>query len=136
MRHKPKKSFTINAMRWRVGLLVVLMWLALMAPGVSRWLAASEGATWVEVCSAQGMRWVQVDPRGDALRSTDEFAPKAMWDACASCTLAAERPWWPSTPPEWTIFSSPAATVSTFVDRTAPPVLTLAPAARGPPLFL
>lgn len=136
MRRKPKKSFISNAMRWRVGLLAVLMWVALMAPGLSRWLAASEGTTWVEVCSVQGMRWVQVDSGGDAYRPLDESAPKVMLDACAYCTLAADRPWLPSTLPHWTIVSPPTATPSTVVGQTAPQVWMLAPAARGPPLFL
>lgn len=140
MPRKPKKSFISNAMRWRVGLLTALMWLAMIAPGLSRWLAASEGNTWVEVCSAQGMRWVQVAhdgrPNSDGSSVPEEDTPNALLEACAYCTLAADRPWLPPTPPHWAVSSPPAATLSTAVGQTAPQVLMLAPAARGPPLFL
>jgi Protein of unknown function (DUF2946) len=141
MRHKPKKSYISNAMRWRVGLLAALMWLAMMAPGLSRWLAASEGQMWVEVCSTQGMRWVEVNLNGKSANSDDSSAPeeapqKALLEACAYCTLATDRPWLPPTPVQWIISSAPATTAETFVGWTVPQVLMLAPAARGPPHFL
>jgi hypothetical protein len=41
---------------------VLAVLLASLAPALSHALGGSNGASWVEVCSTQGSRWVQSDP--------------------------------------------------------------------------
>lgn len=118
--------------------LVFAMLLATLAPAVSRtlaaWRAPGQGG-WVEVCSSQGMQWVQVDagtvgnPGG--VSSQD---PEAM-DLCGHCTLAAERfaPLIPSLPVVATPagrWPSPVFVAHAWASRSAP-----SPSARGPPLL-
>lgn len=66
-----------------VRLLAALMLLMALLPGASRAWAATQGGDWVEICSAQGSRWVQVD---DAL---GDPAFKPMADHCAACLAQA-----------------------------------------------
>ena len=118
--------------------LAFAMLLATLAPAVSRtlasWRAPGQG-DWVEVCSSQGMQWVQVDAgavgnQGD-VPSQD---PEAM-DLCGHCTLAAERfaPLIPSLPvvaTEAGHWPHPLFVARVWASRAAP-----SPSARGPPLL-
>ncbi|MEN9843770.1 MAG: hypothetical protein RLZZ612_1599 [Pseudomonadota bacterium] len=137
MRCKSKEPYITNATRWRMGLLAALMWLTLMAPGLSRWLAAAEGMTWVEVCSAQGMRWVQVShdgrPDRDGSTAPEEDTPNALLEACAYCTLTSDRPWLDTSLVAWVLPRRSIVPLSNFGERTPPKVFALAPTARGPP---
>ena len=118
--------------------LAFAMLLATLAPAVSRtlasWRAPGQG-DWVEVCSSQGMQWVQVDAgavgnQGD-VPSQD---PEAM-DLCGHCTLAAERfaPLIPAMPVVATQaghWPHPLFVARVWASRAAP-----SPSARGPPLL-
>jgi hypothetical protein len=78
--------------------LLAAMVLAVLAPSVSRVLAAERKAgDWVQICTAQGMEWVQL---GDRPAPGDIDDPLAMRDLCGHCVLTAERfapllPTWP-----------------------------------------
>jgi hypothetical protein len=118
--------------------LAFAMLLATLAPAVSRtlasWRAPGQG-DWVEVCSSQGMQWVQVDAgavgnQGD-VPSQD---PEAM-DLCGHCTLAAERfapliPTMPVVATEAGHWPHPLFVARVWASRAAP-----SPSARGPPLL-
>lgn len=118
--------------------LVFAMLLATLAPAVSRalasWRAPGQGG-WVEVCSSQGMQWVQVDAgtvgNTGGVPSQD---PEAM-DLCGHCTLAAERfaPLIPSLPEVATLVAhwpAPVFVAHVWASRSAP-----SPSARGPPFL-
>ena len=114
--------------------LLVAMLLALLAPTISRALASTRGAgDWVEVCSAQGMQWVQLAADGEPLAPTD---PQHAFDHCGHCVLTAERfaPMLPSMPvlqADTGKWAAPIYRAFTPFARTAP-----SPGARGPPLLL
>ena len=118
--------------------LVFAMLLATLAPAVSRtlasWRAPGQG-DWVEVCSGQGMQWVQVDPGAVAHPGDDPSQDSEAMDLCGHCTLVAERfaPLIPALP-----------VVSTQAGHWPPPVFVAhawathaapSPSARGPPLL-
>ena len=118
--------------------LAFAMLLATLAPAVSRtlaaWRAPGQG-DWVEVCSSQGMQWVQVDAgtvgNQGGVPSQD---PEAM-DLCGHCTLAAERfaPLIPAMPVVATQaghWPHPLFVARVWASRAAP-----SPSARGPPLL-
>lgn len=69
--------------------LLAAMLLAVLAPSVSRVLAAERGAgDWVQICTAQGMEWVQL---GDRREPEDANSLLAVHDLCGHCVLAADR---------------------------------------------
>ena len=74
------------ARRWSGWLLAALL-LATLAPGISRALSAAPGGHWVELCTSQGMEWVQVD----AVSPDAGVADPDPLDRCGHCTLATER---------------------------------------------
>jgi hypothetical protein len=119
--------------RWLLAALV----LATLAPGISRALAGSapsDGARWVELCTSQGMQWVQVGEENvDAETAPDGERPLAL-DLCGHCTLAAERfapllPIWPVPAVVVASWSTPVFSSTDFRSAEAPRA-----AARGPPL--
>jgi hypothetical protein len=63
-----------------VRLLAALMLLTALLPGVSRAWAVAQGGDWIEICSAQGSRWVQVNEQGGS-------GIQPMTDPCAACLL-------------------------------------------------
>lgn len=118
--------------------LVFAMLLATLAPAVSRtlasWHAPGQG-DWVEVCSSQGMQWVQVDSGAVAHPGGASSQDSEAMDRCGHCTLAAERfaPLIPTLP-----------VVATQAGHWPPPVFVArawtahaapSPSARGPPLL-
>ena len=75
------------------------MGFAALAPAVSHALAAAGATSWVEVCTAQGMRWVAVadeaadasNPTGTTLATGEDgqpLAPSAQLTHCPACTLS------------------------------------------------
>lgn len=111
-------------------LLVGLMLAMALLPGLSRAWAMAQGGDWVEICSAQGSRWVQVDDDGG------EPAFQPMAEHCAACQLQAQ----PLAPPPQAVVWQP---LSSF--QAAPPLFYLAPrplavwqsrSSRGPPSSL
>ncbi len=111
--------------------LVAVLALALM-PSVARaWVGAqaAQGGDWVELCTTEGTRWVQVDERGDAVQ---QFS---LPDACDFCQLQAQKPVLPT---------APMHGVLPPLLAEAPPLFWQAPrllavwrtaSSRGPPSF-
>jgi hypothetical protein len=115
--------------------LLAAMLLAVLAPAVSRVLARSRVAgDWVEICTLQGMQWVQLTEQGIPAEPEHSSAQHAL-DPCGHCTLTAERfaPLLPSPP---TVPAGDGAWASPAYLAAASPVLTApSPGARGPPLL-
>jgi len=113
--------------------LLVAMLLALLAPAISRALAGTRGAgDWVEVCSAEGMQWVQLSATGEPLVPVD---PLHALDHCGHCALTAERfapllPASPSVPGDPGRWAPPVHRALASYVLSAP-----SPGARGPPLL-
>jgi hypothetical protein len=109
--HMPERM----ARRWVRWVWLVLC-VATLVPGVSRWLMHERGTMpWqmVEVCSTSGAHWVLQPENGsrrDALRRGHPLS--RFLDACDLCTLAAERfaplvPAWLAASPEHLPFALP-----------------------------
>lgn len=62
------------------------MLLAALAPALSHALASATGTQWVEICTAQGSKWIQVGEDGSE-RGTPASAH--VLDHCPYCTLHA-----------------------------------------------
>lgn len=127
---------SIRLTRWLTRGLLAAMLLAVLAPAVSRVLARSRVAgDWVEICTLQGMQWVQLTAQGIPAES-DHSSEQHALDPCAHCTLTAERfaPLLPSPP---TVPAGDGAWASPAYLAAASPVLTApSPGARGPPLLI
>ena len=122
-------------LRWLARWLLGAMLLATLAPAVSRTLTATrEAGDWVEICTAQGMRWAQLrgGPADAGPADLGEGLLQAL-DRCGHCALSAERfaPLLPSVP-SVAVFEgawpSPSHTETGDHSLTA-----LCPSARGPP---
>lgn len=81
-----------------------LAWLALcamvlgaFAPSISKLLAASQGITWIEVCSAQGTQQINVDQVG---KKSPE-APAMADNHCGYCMLQQYSPFIPTASVIW-----------------------------------
>gem|GEM_PF-5703256 len=107
-------------------LLTALMLAMALLPGLTRAWAATQGGAGVEICSAEGSRWVPEGAGGEP-----GFRPMA--DACAACLLQLT----PMAPPPQVFVWHPLPALA-----TAPPCLVQAPRplavwrsalSRGPP---
>lgn len=79
--HRPARLLT----GWIAGLALLF---AALAPALSPAFGAQRGASWVEVCTAQGSAWVKAETGGD-----QGDAQKAhTFEHCASCFLQAHGP--------------------------------------------
>jgi hypothetical protein len=116
--------------------LLVAMLLAVLAPAISRALASTRVAgDWVELCTSQGMRWVQLSAEGTADEPVSADDLLHALDDCGHCALAAERfaplqsalPVLPQADGAWGVPLHHAATQHAL---DAP-----SPGARGPPLL-
>lgn len=115
--------------------LLVAMLLAVLAPAISRALASTRVAgDWVELCTSQGMRWVQLMTDGTAGEPFSAVDLMHALDDCGHCALTTERfaplqlapPLVPQTDGTWGV----------PLHHTATPHALYAPSpgARGPPL--
>lgn len=129
-------SFPLSSRLMRAlarGLLAAML-LAVLAPAISRSLTGARGAgDWVEICTSEGMRWVQI-----AVADSPRVDPKALdhsLNFCGHCELAAERfaPLVPVLP----VVDVPPAIWAVPVHREAATISADAPSAsaRGPPLL-
>lgn len=116
--------------------LLVAMLLAVLAPAISRALARTRVAgDWVELCTSQGMRWVQLTAEGTEPEPLSADDLLHALDDCGHCALTAERfaplqsalPVLPQAVGAWGVPLHHAATQHTL---DAP-----SPGARGPPLL-
>lgn len=116
--------------------LLAAMLLAVLAPAVSRALSRTRVVgDWVEICTLQGMQWVQLTEQGIPDEPDHSSAQHAL-DFCGHCTLTAERfaPLLPSPPTVLAgdgVWVPPAGRVTHFHVLAAP-----SPGARGPPLLI
>lgn len=108
-------------------LLAGLMLAMALLPGLSRAWAMTQGGDWVEICSAQGSRWVQVNDEGG------EPAFKPMAEHCAACQLQAQ----PLAPPPqaltWHVLPTLQAAPPLFYLAPRPLAIWLSRQSRGPP---
>ena len=75
--------------RWMLWVATMAVLLASLAPGISRMLSGmrDQQVAWVEVCSAQGARWVAVDAR-DVAADPLKQKPQLHGDEhCPFCLL-------------------------------------------------
>ncbi|MCU0775915.1 MAG: DUF2946 domain-containing protein [Ideonella sp.] len=68
-------------------LALVALCFAALAPTVSHALASAGHTTWVEVCTAQGMRLVAVADSGSGSDAERPASPAAHLEHCPYCTL-------------------------------------------------
>lgn len=62
------------------------MCFGVLAPTVSHALAAAGSTAWVEVCTAQGMRWVSLDEGSSATPAEASRGPAAHLEHCPVCS--------------------------------------------------
>jgi len=116
--------------------LLAAMLLAMLAPAVSRALASTRVAgDWVELCTTQGMQWVQLTVEGEATEPLSADDLLHALDDCGHCALAAERfapllPALPVLPLADGTWATPLHLAAIQHDLAAPN-----PGARGPPLL-
>lgn len=117
---------------------MLAMVFAALVPTVSNALALATGSTqWVEICTAQGARWVAVDDAADTADGSSQPASAgAHLDHCPFCHLGA--PGWappPATPMWLPLPAVQAGPPERFLTapHTAHVWCTAQP--RAPPLF-
>ena len=64
------------------------MWFGALAPAVSHALVAAGSATWVQVCTPQGMRWVSGAEDPAAQPDQPNGTAAGLLDHCPYCTLS------------------------------------------------
>lgn len=116
--------------------LLAAMLLAVLAPAISRGLASTRVAgDWVELCTSQGMRWVQMTDARAAPEPVSSSEQLHALDDCGLCALTAERfaplqPALPMLPPALSVWGVPLHQAAIQQTLDAP-----SPGARGPPLL-
>jgi hypothetical protein len=68
-------------------LVLVAVWFAALAPAAAQLLVKAGAPAWVQVCSAQGMRWVEVQASGAATTPDDGSGGAVTHDHCPFCQL-------------------------------------------------
>lgn len=119
----------------RLALAAVL--LMAFAPSISRVLAGSGAqglAGWSELCTTQGLKWVDTAAQSAAAKSKLPDAP-AMGGDCAYCPLAASLPVWLPL-----ILEFPHPMAGEVIPLAPPPRFATANlrglGGRGPPILL
>lgn len=116
-----------------VAILVVL--LASLAPSLSHALGATDGASWVEVCTAQGSKWVQGDSTASGV-SKNAPTSSHLLEHCPYCSIHMPALGVPPTPL--------VVPLDLGLEAEFPPAFLAAPRAshawvsaqpRAPPLF-
>lgn len=120
------------------GWLLAALMLATLAPAISRALAdgpPQDGKDWVELCTSQGMQWVQLPAVAPDAPADPARSQSGALDLCGHCTLAAERfaPLLPTLP----VFATVATRWDVPDHREAVSLSASGPqpSARGPPLL-
>ncbi len=120
---------------------MLAMVFAALAPAVSHALALASApgrgsSAWIEVCTAQGARWVTADGAGDAQPDGPAGAASGHFDHCPFCHLAGQgmapppaamalqlRPALREGPPERFLTAPHTAHVWRAAQPRAPPLL-------------
>jgi hypothetical protein len=95
-------------------LALVALWLSALAPTVSHALASAGHTTWVEVCTAQGMRFVPVADNGAGSDAQHPASPVSHLEHCPYCTLGTHGA---APPPASASLPIPAAVREGLPDR-------------------
>lgn len=116
--------------------LLAAMLLAMLAPAISRARASVRVAgEWVELCTSQGMRWVQLTIEGAEAEPVSASDLLHALDNCGHCALTAERfapllPSFPALTPSLGVWGVPQHRAAMPLCLDAP-----SPGARDPPLL-
>lgn len=132
--HRARRPGGRSARLWR-GVLLALVFSALHSGLLSAWAAWQGQAPWVQVCTAEGLRWVEA---GEST-PTDEDRPAVLQGGCvwtlahlalppATAASGAERPHLSGTRPVWVAHVAPSPDGHRRVLLMAP---MRAPPARG-----
>jgi hypothetical protein len=126
---------TLRLWRGLTRLVLAALLLGALAPGISRVLAAQGGSpAAIEICTSQGMRWIQLSAPDPSHAEAPEQSPGlSAQSQCVFCLLVADR-----------LGPPPAASVHFFKAESglAPPdeqafsfvtTTTIAARPRGPP---
>jgi hypothetical protein len=81
------QSLQLRHRRLWLWLVMAAVSFAALAPAVSQWLVSAGAPAWVQVCSAQGMRWVQATAPGLG-QPDDGSGTTASHDTCHYCQLS------------------------------------------------
>ena len=73
---------------WLTRVFALVMLAMALLPAASRAWAAEQGGDWVEICSAQGTRWVSLSTGESGEPAEPDLKPMA--DHCAACHLQAQ----------------------------------------------
>lgn len=117
-----------NAAAWLAALSMLLF---ALAPSVTRVLASADAASWVPVCTAQGLVQVQLLENGERIPNPAEHVAQAD---CPYCALQAQLHWLPASPVSLALPPLPGAGLplpEAAAQRGAPP--WSAAQARAPP---
>lgn len=126
--------------RWLAWLTLWAVVLAALAPTVSRalWSTSGGAVTWVEVCTAQGARWLPAPVSGPSAPDDETPAGAPSIDHCPLCVLVGERLAPPA--PDVTVSAARVALPSPCPEATPWAVVRvwayLRPPSRGPPVEL
>lgn len=116
--------------RWALWLTTFVVWFATLAPTVSHALSRVGEARWVEVCTAQGSRWI--DMSDEDTRSPDALA--GVLDHCPFCPLGHGM-----APPPPAVFAAPTlareGVAARLCSDSPTPGVWCAPPTRAPPVL-
>jgi Protein of unknown function (DUF2946) len=100
-----------------MAVLAILM--AALAPSISHALGAKNGASWTEVCSTVGSKWVQ--PDGSSTDPAPASGDAHLFEHCPYCSLHANAIAVPAAPVGWAqvpALSHPVPTAFLAAPRT------------------
>jgi len=115
-------------------------WLALVGllsaaliPALAHALVGAAGVDAVQVCTAQGMAWVQPDASGESPQPATQAGPL---DHCPYCSLTSQLPVLPATAQAW---APPPGPLQTYPERfyraARTPQAWCSARPRAPPVF-
>ncbi|MBN8495029.1 MAG: DUF2946 domain-containing protein [Burkholderiales bacterium] len=115
-------------------------WLALVAllcatlmPTLAHALVGAAGVGAIEVCTSQGMAWVQPDAPGESSQPATHTGPL---DHCPYCSLASQLPALPATAAAWAPPPGPLQTYpERFYSAARTPQAWCSARPRAPPVF-
>jgi type II secretory pathway pseudopilin PulG len=112
---------------------LVAMLCAALMPSLAQALGRAAGFDAVQVCTAQGMAWVQTDAPGEG---TQPLAHAGPLDHCPYCSLASQWPVLPATAQAWAPPPGPMqAYPERFYRAARTPQAWCSAQPRAPPAF-
>jgi Protein of unknown function (DUF2946) len=127
----PVQTIRRHLQSWALVAIFAVMGMA-MAPAVSQAVMAASGVHWVEICSATGSRWVQVD--GSAEQTPGAPASVVDMGKCPACCHLGHSAGLPPAPlPVMDFIGGSQAVPALFLHAPRPPFAWAAAQPRGPP---